>query len=295
MGALLETMLKVPKEKPMASGVLAIVLGYLVYKQIMKERPGKVSRDVKMSGGGSSSTGITVGRFQVPKSDLEGSKSDVVARLRSKFQAGVKPKYCEAMVIGTTPTMKIYQSPSNRISKVVILYVHGGQYVAGSASAYSDVLQSLTNETKMPVYGLDYSLCPESTVEQALKDAVSVYRSLRRNYLVHVCADGCGANLVLRMLRQCTEESGSLAPLSVSLFNPISSYASEPLKSFAEKCLCDDPEELKDLEVEDVLKRELTGLKEWEQYVGNSGVSASELKSASKMILKTTAMQMRKA
>lgn len=295
MGAVLETMAKVPKEKPMASGVLAIVLGYLVYKHILKEKPGRVSRDVKMSGGGSSNSDITLGRFQVPQDYFKGSKTDVVEKLRSKFQAGAKPKYCEAMVIGTTPTMKVYQSPSNRISKVVILYIHGGQYVAGSASAYSDVLQSLTDQTKMPVYGLDYSLCPENTLEQALKDAVSVFRSLRRNYLVHICADGCGANLALRMLRKCTEESGSLAPTSVSLFNPISSYASEPLKTFAEKCLCDDPEELKDLEVGSVLKRELTGLKQWDQYVGNSGVSASELKSASKMILKTTAMQMRKA
>jgi len=289
MGAALETLMKAPKDKPVASGVVALVLGYLAYKMILKEKPG----GAQQSGGGASGSDVTLGRFQVPASDLtRGSKSEVVQRLRGKFVEAEKPKYCEMMKIGTTPTMKIYASPSKRISKVVILYVHGGQYVAGSSAAYTDVLQCFTKNTKMPVYGLDYSLCPESTIEQALKDCISVYRSLRRNYLVHICADGCGGNLVLRMLREVMKDTSSLAPSSVSLFNLVESYASEPLKSFGEKCLCEDPEDLKALEVHDVLTRELSGLKEWDQYVGTSGVSVAEIQAASKMIIKKTIAQM---
>jgi len=196
---------------------------------------------------------VSLGRFQVPASILEGKKDIVVSKLRLKASEVCQPlaQYKENMIIGTTPTLKVYASPSRRVSKsAVIMYVHGGQFVSGSASAYTDVLMQFSNETKLPVYGCDYSLCPEKPLQQALKDVISVYKSLRRNYLVHVAADECGANLALQMLRKL--EGETLQPTSVSLFNVIKSYSSEPLKSFAEKCLSDKPEELKALEVSDV-------------------------------------------
>jgi len=225
-----------------------------------------------------SSESVPFGRFQVPASILEGKKDLVVSNLRMKFSEVCTPlaKYTEEMIIGTTPTLKVYASPSRRISQSVILYVHGGQFVAGSSAAYADVLSQLTYETKFPVYACDYSLCPESSLEQALKDVISVYKSLRRNYLVHVAADECGANLVLQMLRKL--EGEALQPSSVSLFNAILSYASEPLKSFAEKCLSDQPEDLKVLEV--------SNAKNLGQYFVVGKLSTGEISQACKMMIK---------
>jgi len=226
------------------------------------------------------SDSVSLGRVQVSTSILEGKKDLVVSKLRLKSNEICTPlaPYTEKMIIGTTPTLKVYASPSRRISKTaVIMYVHGGQFVSGSASAYTDVLMQFTNETKLPIYGCDYSLCPEKSLSQALKDVISVYKSLRRNYLVHIAADECGANLVLQLLRKL--EGETLQPTSVSLFNVINSYASEPLKSFAEKCLSDKPEELKALEVRDV---------KTDGCFVASKLTYKEISQASKLIIQST-------
>jgi acetyl esterase/lipase len=223
---------------------------------------------------------VSLGRFQVPASILDGKKDLVVSKLRLKSKEVCMPvaPYKEKMIIGTTPTLKVYASPSRRVSKTaVIMYVHGGQFVSGSAAAYTDVLMQFSNETKLPVYGCDYSLCPEKSLQQALKDVISVYKSLRRNYLVHVAADECGANLALQLLRKL--EGETLQPTSVSLFNAIKSYSSEPLKSFAEKCLSDKPEELKALEV--------GGVKTDRCFVA-SELTPEEISRASKLIVQST-------
>jgi len=223
---------------------------------------------------------VSLGRFQVPASILDGKKDLVVSKLRLKSKEVCTPlaPYKEKMIIGTTPTLKVYASPSRRVSKTaVIMYVHGGQFVSGSAAAYTDVLMQFSNETKLPVYGCDYSLCPEKSLQQALKDVISVYKSLRRNYLVHVAADECGANLALQLLRKL--EGETLQPTSVSLFNVIKSYSSEPLKSFAEKCLSDKPEELKALEV--------GGVKTDRCFVA-SELTYEEISRASKLIVQST-------
>jgi len=270
------------KQNPVMSGIVGLACGFLIYKAVQKYgEMQQEAQDEKYSGGGSATSGdVTLGRFQVQASELQGSKAEVVKRLRDKFKPCAEPKLCEKMVIGETSTLKVYASESCRISKVVVMYVHGGQYVAGSADSYTDVLETFAKETRLPVYALDYSLCPENSLEQALKDTISVYKSLRRNYYVHLVADGCGGNLVLRMGKELLKES--LAPESVSMFALVDSYADEPLKTFAENFLVEDVDELKHLEVQDALSQ-LTQLK-CAKYSG-SGVTISEMQAASKMIL----------
>src|SRR5882757_6825687 len=46
----------------------------------------------------------------------------------------------------------------------VVLYLHGGGYVAGSARAYRGIASQLAIRTRRPVFVLDYPLAPETTM-----------------------------------------------------------------------------------------------------------------------------------
>merc|ERR1719189_3463583 len=128
------------KQNPVMSGIVGLACGFLIYKAVQKygEMQEEEAQDEKYSGGGSATSGdVTLGRFQIPASDLQGSKTEVIERLRGKFKACAEPKLCEKMFIGETSTLKVYPSERCRVSKVVLMYVHGGQFVAGSAESYA--------------------------------------------------------------------------------------------------------------------------------------------------------------
>ncbi len=60
----------------------------------------------------------------------------------------------------------------------VLLYLHGGGYVAGSVDSHRNLTGALAKATGVRVFALDYRLAPENPFPAQVDDAVAAYRAL---------------------------------------------------------------------------------------------------------------------
>ena len=104
------------------------------------------------------------------------------AQARADFEAllanvPVSPNLkIEAASAGGVPGLWI-DAPEVRQDRV-LLYLHGGGYVAGSANGYRSLVGELGRATKARALAIDYRLAPEHPFPAAVDDAVAAYKSL---------------------------------------------------------------------------------------------------------------------
>jgi len=105
----------------------------------------------------------------------------------------------------------------------VILYLHGGGYVACSAATHRPITAALARLAHRRVFSLDYRLAPEHPFPAALDDAVAAYRWLLRQGVdagaVALAGDSAGGGLVLATLLRARDEALPL-PAAAVCFSP---------------------------------------------------------------------------
>ena len=98
----------------------------------------------------------------------------------------------------------------------VVLYLHGGGYVAGSPATHRPITAALARLTGRRVFSLDYRLAPEYRFPAALDDAMAGYRWLLRQGTppgsVALAGDSAGGGLVLATLLRVRDEQLRPAP-----------------------------------------------------------------------------------
>jgi epsilon-lactone hydrolase len=82
----------------------------------------------------------------------------------------------EAAQSGGVPGLWV-DAPGVRADRV-ILYVHGGGYVSGSAKGYRPLVGELGRATKARALAIDYRLAPEDPFPAAIDDVLAAYKSL---------------------------------------------------------------------------------------------------------------------
>ena len=105
----------------------------------------------------------------------------------------------------------------------VVLYLHGGGYVAGSPITHRPITAALARLTARPVFSLDYRLAPEHSFPAALDDAIEAYRWLLAGGvapgMVAMAGDSAGGGLVLATLLRARDEGIPLPGCAVC-FSP---------------------------------------------------------------------------
>lgn len=88
----------------------------------------------------------------------------------------------------------------------VVLYLHGGGFVAGSPASHRDLAWRLSKAADMHVLLVDYRLAPEFPYPAQIDDAFAVYRALLDRGLapsrLAVAGDSAGGNLALCLLQK---------------------------------------------------------------------------------------------
>jgi epsilon-lactone hydrolase len=81
----------------------------------------------------------------------------------------------------------------------MILYLHGGGYVAGSAASHRPLVARLCRSSHSQALSLDYRLAPEYPFPAGLRDAVDAYRLLLQKGIspdaIVIAGDGAGGGL----------------------------------------------------------------------------------------------------
>ncbi|HEY3934965.1 MAG TPA: alpha/beta hydrolase [Gemmatimonadales bacterium] len=104
----------------------------------------------------------------------------------------------------------------------VILYLHGGSYVAGSGKAYRGIASQLATRTHRAVFVLDYPLAPEATVPAAPDAVMAAHQWLRTSGSERIvfAGDSAGGGLALVALARSAHASPPTAAIAGLVFSP---------------------------------------------------------------------------
>jgi len=105
----------------------------------------------------------------------------------------------------------------------VLLYLHGGGYVMGSASTHLALLDGIAIRTSWRVFAPDYRLAPEHPRPAAEEDALATYRGLLAEGIspsqIVVAGDSAGGNLTNVLLLRL-RDAGEPLPAGAVLICP---------------------------------------------------------------------------
>jgi monoterpene epsilon-lactone hydrolase len=115
--------------------------------------------------------------------------------------------------------------PRNASKHSVILYLHGGAYVLGSARAYRNFASQLAKRAGCSVFIADYALAPERPFPHAVQDAQAAYRGLiEQNFEdIALVRDSAGGGLALALLKltaRAARDGISLCPKAAVAMSP---------------------------------------------------------------------------
>ncbi len=118
-----------------------------------------------------------------------------------------------------------WSRPAGAPAAAAILYLHGGAYVLGSASAYRNFVGQIAHAAGLSAFAPDYRLAPEHRFPAAVEDAQSVYRGLGELSFSEILlvgdSAGGGLTLVLAALASAAARSGrQRAPRAAAVMSP---------------------------------------------------------------------------
>lgn len=156
------------------------------------------------------------------------SPPDYLARQRK--EAAAKPRaiprdvQCSPISVGGIKAEAL-SCPANP-KGVILLYIHGGGFVGGSAQSRRDIALYLVRKMGFNVVSIDYRLAPTHPFPAAPQDCFAAYRVLEEQYggtHIALVGESAGGNLVLSVVLQA-QDAGIPLPACVVSISPIVQY-----------------------------------------------------------------------
>jgi acetyl esterase/lipase len=148
---------------------------------------------------------------------------DVLRDYWNDFANTVKTPYVKQDTTINGVNVTWISTPKTTHRDKVILYLHGGAYVYGSAHANSSGVITLANDTGIRVLAIDYRLAPEAPFPAGIEDCKNVYRwLLQHGYQpqnIVILGESAGGGLALAMTLSMRYEEVPL-PTALVLLSP---------------------------------------------------------------------------
>lgn len=114
----------------------------------------------------------------------------------------------EPVSIGELSACWFFSPEASR--KKIILFLHGGGYIAGSLESHKNLIGRLSAATNAAILGVSYRLAPEHPYPAALDDALAAYRWLLHHPYarskIAIVGLSAGGGLALSLLLKLKEE-----------------------------------------------------------------------------------------
>jgi epsilon-lactone hydrolase len=113
--------------------------------------------------------------------------------------------------------------PASAKTGAAVLYLHGGWFVLGSASAYRNFVGQIAARTQVAAFIPDYRLAPEHPLPAALDDSRAVYDGLAEAgwHSMAVAGDSAGGALTIELLASLAQRPGAVRPAAGVLLSPV--------------------------------------------------------------------------
>ena len=140
--------------------------------------------------------------------------------LMAKMVKIPKDVKCEPVDVGGVPAEWI--STPGVVNHQVILYLHGGGFIAGSIATHRDLAQRISRVSKTRILLIDYRLAPEHPYPAAFEDVLTAYRwlidveKITPNNLI-IAGDSAGGGLTVGGLIRMRDEGIPLPAAAVCL------------------------------------------------------------------------------
>ncbi|MFD5264801.1 alpha/beta hydrolase [Streptomyces sp. NPDC058335] len=119
--------------------------------------------------------------------------------------------------------VQVLMDADQTVDAPVLLYLHGGAYVAGTASGYRSLWLALADAGHARGVAPEYRLAPEAPFPAALDDAVAVYSALLddgvRPDRIALAGDSAGGGLALALMLSL-RDAGMPLPACAVLLSP---------------------------------------------------------------------------
>lgn len=113
-------------------------------------------------------------------------------------------------------------SPTDTLRNTVILYLHGGGYIANITKNHWQLIETLINETKATIVVPDYPLAPKAKCREVYSFMETLYEGLVINYpkdRIIFIGDSAGAGLAFGFVQQLRNMNKN-QPEQMILFSP---------------------------------------------------------------------------
>ncbi len=165
---------------------------------------------------------LRVGKFWVARKDFDGAcrfmrwqMNDLAAR--QAVPGGVR---VERTTLAGVPCEWVWHERCAGVDPVV-LYFHGGGYVAGCPASHRDLAWRLSRSAGARILMVDYRLTPEHPYPAPLDDALGVYRAVLDSgqpaTRMAFAGDSAGGNLVLATLLGARDAGLALPAAAICL------------------------------------------------------------------------------
>jgi epsilon-lactone hydrolase len=128
----------------------------------------------------------------------------------------------EPGIVGGVPG--IWCHPPRATPGANLLFLHGGGYVLGSASAFSNFAGQLATRAGVDTFIPDYRLAPEHPFPAAIDDVVAAYKGLLAAGAAKIAlvGDSAGGGLALALISLLVagRSSGTVQPVAAALMSP---------------------------------------------------------------------------
>lgn len=143
------------------------------------------------------------------------------AYLSDRYGASPRDVKIEEGQIG--PTKGEWVRPGKGSSERLILYFHGGGYIAGSPVTHRALIARLAQASEATAFSLDYRLAPEFAFPAAVRDGIDAYRHLLQRGVLPsalvLAGDGSGGGLAFAVTL-AVRNAGLPMPAGVVAMSP---------------------------------------------------------------------------
>lgn len=184
---------------------------------------------------------LRFGKWQFEHRDLDDLTVMMRLYMNRLAEFVIQPSWvrCAPEIVGGVPCEWVVVDDTAD-AEGVVLYCHGGGFIAGSPASHRDLAWRLSRASGLRVLLVGYRLAPEFPYPAPLEDALAVYRALlARDVDPHrlvLAGDSAGGNLILAAAQRL-RDLGLPRPAALVAFSPWGdlTHSGESVRSNAER------------------------------------------------------------